>query len=119
KMGETGTVSVVGLGAVGLTGVQLVVTYDPAVIEALDVRPGSLLTLDGVSVQAERNLEPGRVRARFTRETPATGSGALATIQLKPLSAGASSLGFGSLAITTSAGDERPAPPVCRIEVAP
>jgi len=109
----------VAFGVTGLTGTELLVTYDPAILEALDVTPGSLLTLDGVSVQAERNREAGRVRARFSRETAATGSGAVAVLQFKSLSAGASSLGFGTLTLTTSAGDDHPVPPACRIEVAP
>ena len=64
-------------------------TYDPAILQAEDVTPGSLLTLDGVSVQAERNREAGRVRARFGRETGASGSGAVAVFQFKGVSAGA------------------------------
>jgi general secretion pathway protein D len=119
KVGEVGSLAIVGLGAVGLTTAELSVRYDPALLEALDVSPGSLLTLDGVSVQAERNLESGRVRAKFTRATPATGSGALVTIQFKSLSAGSGALTVESLALTTPAGEERPDSPACRVEVAP
>jgi len=119
KVGELGSLAIVGLGAVGLTTAELSVSYDPALIDAVDVSPGSLLTLDGVSVQAEKNLESGRVRAKFTRATPATGSGALATIQFKSLSAGSGTLTVESLALTTPAGEERPVSPACRVEVAP
>ena len=94
-------------------------TFDPGVLEALDVTPGSLLTLDGVSVQAERNREAGRVRARFSRESAASGSGAVAVVQFKGVSAGASPLAFATLTLTTSAGDDHPIPPVCSAEVVP
>ena len=63
------------MGVQDLTGVELALAYDPALLEAVDVSPGSLLTLDGVPVGAERGLESGRVRARFQRATGPAGSG--------------------------------------------
>jgi hypothetical protein len=120
KAGQSGSVSIVLLGASGVTAVDLTVTYDATVVEAVDVSPGSLLTLDGTSVGAERNLESGRVHARFTRGTPATGSGAVATIQFKTLKPGSARLTVESLALVTPAGEERPtAPGAGRVEVVP
>jgi hypothetical protein len=120
KAGQSGSVSIVLLGASGVTAVDLTVTYDATVVEAVDVSPGSLLTLDGTSVGAERNLESGRVHARFTRGTPATGSGAVATIQFKTLKPGSARLTVESLALVTPAGEERPTVPGAgRVEVVP
>ncbi|MFI5183888.1 MAG: cohesin domain-containing protein [Vicinamibacteria bacterium] len=119
KVGEQGSLAIVGLGTAGLTAAEVSVSYDAALLEASEVSPGSLLTLDGVSVQAERKIESGRLHAKFSRATPATGSGALFTIQFKSVSAGSGALTVESLALTTSAGEEHPASPACRVEVAP
>ena len=62
------------MGVQDLTAVALSITYDPTVVEAVEVSPGSLLTLDGAAVGAERGLETGRA-ATFRRGTGAAGSG--------------------------------------------
>ena len=59
-------------------------------VEAVDVSPGSLLTLDGQAVGAERGLESGRVRARFQRATGTAGSGVVASVTFRGLKAGSS-----------------------------
>ncbi len=106
KVGDTATVAVVLLGGVGVTSVDVVVAYDASLLEAVEVGPGTLLTLDGQSVGAERKLESGRAQARFTRSTAATGSGAVAVIRFKALSPGTATLGVASLGLTTTSGDE-------------
>ena len=60
-VGGTGTVGLVVMGAQDLRGVDMTLTYDPAVLEAQDVAPGPLLTLDGAPVGVNRGLESGRV----------------------------------------------------------
>jgi cohesin domain-containing protein len=120
KAGESGSVSIVALGASGVTAVELALAYDPTALDSVNVSPGSLLTLDGASVGTEINLEsgPGRVRAKFTRVAPTTGSGALATVQFRSLKPGSATFAVESLTLTTSAGEERPTPPAPgRIEV--
>jgi general secretion pathway protein D len=122
KAGESGAFSIVVLGATGVTAVELRLAYDPAAFDSVNVSPGSLLTLDGANVGTELNLEsgPGRVRAKFTRAVPTTGSGALATVQFKTLKPGSATLAVESLTLTTSTGDERPTPPgPGRVEVTP
>ncbi len=118
KAGETGAASVVVLGATGLTGVDVNLTYDSNVLTAVDVSPGSLLTLDGASVQAERDLAAGHVHAAFTRAAPATGSGAVITVQFHALRGGTATLSAESVTLTTAAGGEQAPPPApCHIEV--
>jgi len=120
KAGQSGSVSIVVLGATGVTAVEVVLVFDATALEAVEASPGSLLTLDGSSVGAERNLEPGRVRAKFTRAAPATGSGALTTIQFRTLKPGSATLTIESLTLMTAAGEERPpVPGAGRVEVVP
>jgi len=120
KVGQSGSVSIVALGASGVSAVEVVLAFDATALEAVEASPGSLLTLDGSSVGAERNLEPGRVRAKFTRAAPATGSGALTTIQFKTLKPGSATLAIESLTLMTPAGEERPpVPGAGRVEVVP
>ena len=120
KVGETAQVQVVVMQAREVNRVDLALVYDPALLEALDVSSGSLLTLDGASVGVERGLEPGRVRVSFTRVTGVTGSGVVASVSLRGLRPGTASLAVESLTVTTPGGSGRPAPPApARIVVLP
>jgi len=98
-----------------------VVVYDPSLVELVDVGAGSLLTLDGSTVSTERTLESGRARARFTRPTGATGSGAIATVTFRALKQGTGTVSLESLVLVRGAsGAERPpAPTPGRIVVSP
>jgi len=116
--GESGAASIVAFGATGLTAVDVNLTFDPSVVEAVDVSPGALLTLDGASVQREQDLGSGHIHARFIRAAPATGSGAVVTVQFHALRAASASVSAESITLTTSAGDVQASPPApCRIEV--
>ncbi len=120
KVGEAGTLGLVAVGARDVLSVEVVLTYDPALVEVADLGPGSLLTLDGQPAGAEKTLEAGRARARFTRPTGTTGSGAVVVIRLKGLKAGSGSLGVESLVLVRTGGTERPAPPApARVVVNP
>ena len=120
KVGETGTLGLVTVGARDVLSVEVVLTYDPVLVEVTDLGPGSLLTLDGQPTGAEKTLEPGRARARFTRPSGTTGSGAVVVIMLKGLKAGSGSLGVESLVLARTGGTERPAPPApARVVVSP
>jgi general secretion pathway protein D len=111
KVGEQVTMSVVVVGARDLTSVELDLAYNPSLLEAVEVAAGSLLTLDGTPLGAEKALDPGRVHARFTRASAAAGSGVVASVTFKGRQAGPAVLTLDSLALTTSSGTERPTAP--------
>jgi general secretion pathway protein D len=118
--GETVGVGLVAVGVSGLLGVEVVMTYDPAVLEVLDVGPGTLLTLDGVALNIERNLEPGRLRARLTRPSTTSGSGAVVALRLRGVQGGTATLNVESVVVNTEAGPLHPAPPApARVTVRP
>jgi hypothetical protein len=99
--GAQSTVGVVVMGVQDLTAVELVIGYDPRLVEATDIRAGSLLTLDGQAVAVDRSLESGRVRVRFTRPAGTAGSGVVASVTFRGLAAGASPLRVESLTLTS------------------
>ena len=113
------TVAVVAMGVQDLTGVELVVTYDPAIVEATDAVAGSLLTLDGSRVAAEKNLDAGRVRVRFTRPTGTAGSGVVASISFRALRAGTASLSVAQFVLTSGGAPAAVAVAPGRILVTP
>jgi hypothetical protein len=119
-VGQTGAVAIVVVGARDLTGVELTLAWDAALAEVTDVAAGSLLSLDGVAVAAERALEPGRARVTFSRATGVTGSGAVAAFTLRGLKPGSGSLVVESLSLAHGGSSERPSPPAPgRLVVAP
>jgi hypothetical protein len=79
QVGQAGAVAIVVVGARDLTGVELTVAWDAALAEVTDVAAGSLLSLDGVAVGAERALEPGRARVSSPGHG-CHGSGAVAAL---------------------------------------
>lgn len=107
KPGESTGLSVIVMNAQDLTVVEVVVAFDPALFEGLDAAAGSLMTLGGVSVGAERSIEPGRVRVKFSRATGVAGSGVVAAVTLKGVKAGAGSVAVESLTVTTASGREQ------------
>jgi len=116
-VGGTATVGIVIMGVQDLTSVALALTYDPAVVEAVDISGGSLLTLDGQAVGAERGLESGRVRARFQRTTGTAGSGVVASVTFRGLKAGSSILRVENLNLTTGGRSATPVVTPARITV--
>ena len=104
RVGESSNISVVLLNVQDLVGMEMVLSYDPALLEVADVAAGSLLTLDGAAVGVERNLEPGRARAKFSRATGASGSGMVATVTFRALRPGAGAVTVDSLSIATVTG---------------
>ncbi len=104
RPGEVGAVSVIVMGAQDLTAVELILSFDPGVIEPVDMAPGALLTLDGNAVGSEKQADGGRYRARFARQVPASGAGAVAVFTFRGLKPGNANLGLGALTVTTPAG---------------
>ncbi len=120
KAGQTASLSLVVVGARDLRSVEAVFVYDPALLEAVDVVPGSLLTLDGANVGSEKTLESGRARIRFTRGAATAGSGVVAVVTLRGLRPGAAPLRVESLILGTGGTADRPvAPPPGRLVVTP
>jgi general secretion pathway protein D len=104
KVNTNGTTSVVLMGAKDVVRVDLALTYDPALMEAVDLASGSLLTVDGATVAVEKNMEPGRVRATLTRPSGVAGSGAVATFTFRGVGVGRSALALESLTLRTATG---------------
>jgi general secretion pathway protein D len=120
RVGQSSAVAVVLVGARDVQWVELTLGFDPALAEVAEIAPGSLLTLDGSQVSTERQIESGRARVRFLRPSPASGSGAVASVSLRGLSPGSGLLSIESIAIGRAAGSERPAPPAAvRLVVSP
>lgn len=107
KTGETASISIVLLNVQDLIGMEMVLNYDPALLEVADVGAGPLLTLDGAAVGVERNIEPGHARAKFSRSTGASGSGMVATVTLRALRQGAGAVTVDSLSIVTVTGSQQ------------
>jgi hypothetical protein len=111
RAGGTGNVAVVLVGARDLEWVELVLIWDGGLAEVTEVKPGSLLTLDGAPVAAARTLEEGRARVRFTRSTGAQGSGAVVAVTFRGLREGSGTLSLESVAVGAAGGTSQPAPP--------
>lgn len=119
RIGETVPLSLVLMNLSGLESVEVTLAYDPALLEAQDVRAGALLTLDGAAVGIENAREVGRVRARLTRGTGVAGSGLVASLPFRALAAGPAEVRVESLTLATAQGNVRPAPPAAvRVTVA-
>jgi hypothetical protein len=108
KVGETGTLNLVLMNARDLLSVDLVLSYDPSQIEAVDVSAGALLSLDGAGLSVERQIEFGRVRAKFTRPRGVAGSGAILALAVRSLKPGLGIVNVDQIAVTTPAGTESP-----------
>ena len=120
RVGQAGGLALVLVGAKDVQSIEVTLAWDPALAEVTDVAAGSLLTLDGSPVSAERALEVGRARVRFSRAVGATGSGAVVAVTMKGLKAGSGLIVVESLAVGRGGSTERPAPPApSRLVVAP
>jgi hypothetical protein len=114
RVGSTFTAHIRLDNVAGLTGVELQVTYDPAILEVQDADPGK----DGVQAAwgtflkpdfVVRNLEPSQgtmslAAVQLPPNQPATGSGVLAAITFKAKAAGSSPLAFDLVNLSTSDG---------------
>jgi hypothetical protein len=121
RVGQSGALAVVLVGARDVQSVEISLAWDPSLAEVADIAAGSLLTLDGSPVSAERVTDqPGRARVHFARATGATGSGAVVAVTMKGLKGGSGSVVVESLVLGHGGGSERPAPPAAgRLVVAP
>jgi general secretion pathway protein D len=111
RVGDTTSLGIVVQGVQGVTAIEAILTFDASALEAVDVAAGSLLTLDGSAVGAEKTIEPNRVRARFTRSVPAAGSGVIATFTFRTLRNGTSSVKVEALSLSSTGGTVVPTVP--------
>jgi general secretion pathway protein D len=119
RIGETVPLSLVLMNLQGLEAIEVVLAYDPALLDAGDVKAGGLLTVDGAAVGIERTVEVGRMRARLTRPNGVAGSGVVASLAFQAIAPGPAEVRVESIALTTAAGVVRPsAPPPVRVTVA-
>jgi hypothetical protein len=120
KAGETGMVSLVVMNAQDLMVVEFALNYDPTFVEAMDVSPGTLLTLDGAAVTLDKGIESGRARAKLTRVRGTSGSGLVATVMVRGVAPGQTTMTLESLTLSTTFGAEKPTVPTpVQITVAP
>jgi hypothetical protein len=108
RVGESTDVALVVTNVQDLSTVDLVLSFDPGVVEAVDVRAGTLMTLDGTPVSIEQRAERGRVRARLQRPTGVSGSGMAVAVSFRGLAAGATTLRVESLVLGTAGGAQGP-----------
>jgi general secretion pathway protein D len=117
-VGETKNLDLLISGPVRATSVDVVLVYDPKVLEATAINPGSLLTLDGVAVDADRRLEPGRVAATFRRASAAAGSGVVASVTFHAIQPGQTPVSVESVKLVSETGEQLvPAGAVARVVV--
>jgi hypothetical protein len=120
RVGQTAGVALVLVGAKDVQSIELTVAWDPAIAEVTDVASGSLMTLDGSAVFAERAIENGRARGHFSRAVGVTGSGAVVALTFRGLKAGSCPIVVESIAVRRGGTTEQPAPPAPgRLVVAP
>jgi len=108
KVGETSDVALVVTNVHDLAQVEVVMSFDPAVLEVAGVRAGTLLTLDGTPVSVDQSGDPGRVRARLSRGSGVSGSGMAVAISFRGKAAGASSVRVESMALGVAGGVQSP-----------
>jgi hypothetical protein len=100
----TGTLALVLVGARDVRSIDVSLTFDSRLVQAVDATPGSLLTLDGSSVSSQKALEGGRVRIRFTRGSGASGSGVIAALVFKGTAPGTAAVSVDTLSLETGTG---------------
>jgi general secretion pathway protein D len=111
RIGQTVNLSLVLMNLQGLEGLDVVVAFDPALLEAADAKAGTLLTMDGAAVGIERTTEVGRMRVKMTRPAGVAGSGMVASLAFKAVAAGPAEVRVESITLTTASGLVRPQAP--------
>ena len=104
KVGEVQRVSVNVFNARSIKDVSIVVRADAPIIEFVEIGPGQLLSVDGVSVLAERQLQGTRATGDFKRTSPlAGGTGAVAIISFRATRPGEVTIFVESLSLSSGA----------------
>lgn len=102
KVGDVQRVAVNLFNARSLKEVSLTVRTDGANIEFVEIAPGQLLSVDGVQVLTERQMEAGRASAQFKRATPlAGGTGTVAIVGFRATRPGEVTIFVESLSLSS------------------
>jgi type II secretory pathway component GspD/PulD (secretin) len=100
--GQMRELDLVVLGAPEFGEVELVLTFDPERLAIDAATPGALLTLSGDAIGVQSEQQPGRLTARFRHPARASGSGAVARLQVRGLVPGTSLI---EASLTLGSGD--------------
>jgi type II secretory pathway component HofQ len=121
KVGEVQRVAVNLFNARSLKEVAFAVRADSSVIEFVEIGPGQLLSVDGVQVLSERQLEGGRASAQLRRATPlAGGTGSVAFVGFRATRPGEATIFVESLILSSGSGQSPvPLAGVVRVTVTP
>ncbi|MEO8362722.1 MAG: hypothetical protein ABI672_22040, partial [Vicinamibacteria bacterium] len=105
KVGEVQRVAINLFNARSVKDVSVSVRSDSPFIEFVEIGPGQLLSVDGVPVVAERQLEGTHAGAMFKRATPlAGGTGAVVMVGFRATRAGEVTLFVENLSLGSGAG---------------
>ncbi len=110
RVGDTGALNIMMINAHDVIAVDVTLSFDPSVLDGVDLVSGALLSADGLVPSVEHQNEFGRLRAKFVRPKPTSGSGVIATATLKALKPGLGIVNIDSLVVTTATGTETPVP---------
>lgn len=121
KVGEVQRVAVNLFNARSLKDVSLSVRADSTAIEFVEMAAGQLLSVDGVQVLAERQLEGSRASAQFRRPTPlAGGTGTVVQIGFRATRPGEITIFVENLFLSSGATQSPvPLPGAVRVTVTP
>lgn len=104
RVGEVQRVAVNLFNARSVKEVGLSVRADSPAIEFVEIGPGQLLSVDGVQVIAERQIEAGRASGQFRRATPlAGGTGSVALLGFRAVRPGEVTIFVESLSLSSGA----------------
>ncbi len=102
RVGETQRVAVNLFNVRSLREVSLAVRADSAALEFVEMATGQLLSVDGVQVLAERQLEGSRAAAQFRRPSPlAGGTGTVAIVGFRATRPGEATIFVESLSLSS------------------
>ncbi len=103
KVGQVERVAVNLFDLRNVSELALTVRSDSAIIEFVEIDPGQLLSVDGVQVLSERQLDAGRASAKFRRATPLSGgTGKVATIGFRAVRPGEVTIFVENLAVSSA-----------------
>ena len=104
RVGEVQRVAVNLFNARSLKDVSITVRADSPAIEFVEMVAGQLLSVDGVQVLAERQLEGSRASAQFRRPTPlAGGTGTVALVGFRATRPGEVTIFVENLSLSSGA----------------
>jgi general secretion pathway protein D len=104
KVGEVQRIAINLFNARSLKDVNVTVRADSPAIDFVEIGPGQLLSVDGVQVLTERQLEGTRATAQFKRATPlAGGTGTVALIGFRAMRPGEVTIFVENLGLSSGA----------------